>query len=148
MVYWSVLKPDPSFAIMFNLQLINTISFLNIIFPVVPYQVYRRQSGIPHQVKYFVVIGNICVKCCKKIFIGDEDIQSDRPNFQIICQFEQTKIMISWSFLICLFRNLAEGKARKRFEQNLKFVQHLPGTFDFSKFLFSNIVNLSKQKWQ
>ena len=41
-----------------------------------------------------------CVKYRKKIFIGVGDIHPDGQNFQIFCQFEQTKMAISQPFLI------------------------------------------------
>ena len=38
-------------------------------------------------------------KVSKKILIGVGDIHPDGQNFQIFCQFEQTKIAISQPFL-------------------------------------------------
>ena len=41
---------------------------------------------------------NAYVKYQKPIFIGVGDIHPDGQNFQIFCQFEQTKMMGSQSF--------------------------------------------------
>ena len=44
------------------------------------------------------IVINAYEKYWKKIFIGVEDMHPDGQNFQIFCQFEQTKLAISRSF--------------------------------------------------
>ena len=43
-----------------------------------------------HRIHRRIVV-NACVKHRKKIFIGVGDMHPDGQNFQILCQFEQTK---------------------------------------------------------
>ena len=43
------------------------------------------------------IVVNACVKYRKKIFIGVGDIHPEGQNFQILCQFEQTKCD-KWEF--------------------------------------------------
>ena len=40
------------------------------------------------------IVENACVKNRKQTFIGVRDVHPDGQNFQIFCQFEQTKMAI------------------------------------------------------
>ena len=44
------------------------------------------------------IVVNACVENREEMFIGVGDIHPDGPNFQIFCQFEQTKMTISRPF--------------------------------------------------
>ena len=57
-----------------------------------------------HRIHQGMVI-NACVEYRKEIFIGVRDIHPDGQNFQIFCQFEQTKMVISRPFWIWSWRN-------------------------------------------
>ena len=56
-----------------------------------------KTSVVSYKDSWGIVV-NACVNYQKQIFIGVGDIQLDRQHFQIFCQFEQTKMAISWPF--------------------------------------------------
>ena len=44
------------------------------------------------------MVVNACVQYPEEMFIDVGDINPDGQHFQIFCQFEQTKMVISWPF--------------------------------------------------
>ena len=47
---------------------------------------------------YGRIVVNACVEYREEMFIGARDIHADGQNFQIFCQVEQTKMVVSRPF--------------------------------------------------